>query len=218
MDSANEPRNVAKEQYATMRQSLVALEERVAGRYWEKDTPIRMSFERLLGSMDRLAGWLFADNASRPAKVLPLRPESLESAEADKPVAAEQEQAATEEQTGHAPEESANPPAAALDEPAPDEPAASTVDVTFTLPAEVEAESVTLCGEFNQWSHDDIHLGRDDDGTWRATVPLEPGRSYRYRYLLDHERWENARQADSYVPNPYGGVDSVVIVGSPPDE
>ena len=89
---------------------------------------------------------------------------------------------------------------------------ARTVDVTFTLPAEVHADSVALCGEFNQWSAEDARLERGTDGTWRATVALEPGRSYRYRYLLDGERWENAWQADGYVPNPYGGTDSVVVV------
>jgi hypothetical protein len=89
---------------------------------------------------------------------------------------------------------------------------ASTVDVTFTLPAEVQAKSVALCGEFNDWSADTIMLERGGDGSWRATVTLEPGRSYRYRYLLDGERWENDWHADRYVANSYGTVDSVVVV------
>ena len=95
----------------------------------------------------------------------------------------------------------------------PTKPAAqpSTVDVIFVLPAEVEAEEVALCGEFNDWSTNDIKLARDGDGTWRVTVTLEPGRAYRYRYLLDGQRWENAWDAD-YVPNPYGGDDSVITV------
>lgn len=88
----------------------------------------------------------------------------------------------------------------------------ATVEVTFTLPAEVRAETVALCGEFNDWSADDTRLDRDPDGTWRTTVALQPGRSYRYRYLLDGQRWENARQADQYAPNPYGSVDSVIFV------
>ena len=50
------------------------------------------------------------------------------------------------------------------------------------------------------------------DGSWQATVALEPGRSYRYRYLLDGQRWENDQQADRYEPNPLGTVDSVVVV------
>lgn len=99
----------------------------------------------------------------------------------------------------------------------PNEPTAEpepvgTIDVAFTLPAEVEAGTVALCGEFNDWSTNDILLEREPDRTWRTTVALEPGRSYRYRYLLDGERWENGPQADDYLPNPYGTVDSVVVV------
>ncbi len=89
--------------------------------------------------------------------------------------------------------------------------AASTVDVAFTLPADVDADSVALCGDFNDWSAEATALERGDDGTWRVSIPLEPDRSYRYRYLLDGERWENG-QADRYEPNPYGGVDSVIVV------
>ena len=89
--------------------------------------------------------------------------------------------------------------------------AASTVDVAFTLPADVDAGSVALCGDFNDWSAEATALERGDDGSWQVSIPLEPGRSYRYRYLLDGERWENG-QADRYEPNPYGGVDSVIVV------
>jgi hypothetical protein len=100
----------------------------------------------------------------------------------------------------------------------PDRPAgpaakASTVDVRFTLPADVHADTVALCGEFNNWSAQDIQLQRGDDGSWQATVALQPGHSYRYRYLLDGERWENAWKADRYAPNSYGTTDSVIVVG-----
>jgi len=87
-----------------------------------------------------------------------------------------------------------------------------TVDVTFTLPAEVRADRVNLCGEFSEWSTEDIKLERAGDGSWQATVALEPGRTSRYRYLLDGQRWENAWQADGYVPNPYGSDDSLIVV------
>jgi Glycogen recognition site of AMP-activated protein kinase len=96
--------------------------------------------------------------------------------------------------------------------PAPPAPAAGTVDITFTLPADVRADTVALCGDFNDWSAGTSMLERARDGSWQVTVALEPGRSYRYRYLLDGERWENAWQADRYVPNAYGGTDSVIVV------
>jgi hypothetical protein len=87
-----------------------------------------------------------------------------------------------------------------------------TRKVTFTLPAEVDAQDVALCGDFNAWSSDSIKLARNDGGEWEATVGLQPGRAYRYRYLLDGRQWENAWHADQYIPNPYGGDDSVLVV------
>jgi 1,4-alpha-glucan branching enzyme len=84
--------------------------------------------------------------------------------------------------------------------------------VIFTLPAAVQAESVALCGDFNDWSTDATLLELGGDGYWRVAVALQPGRSYRYRYLINGKRWENAWDADAYVPNAYGGTDSVVVV------
>jgi predicted carbohydrate-binding protein with CBM48 len=119
---------------------------------------------------------------------------------------------------GSAPPAAEETPAAAAGQPGPPGTPASkadTIDVTFTLPAEVHSGTVALCGEFNNWSAEHVWLQRGSDGSWRATVALEPGRSYRYRYLLDGERWENAWQADCYVPNSYGSADSVVVAGRP---
>jgi 1,4-alpha-glucan branching enzyme len=87
-----------------------------------------------------------------------------------------------------------------------------TAKVVFQLPAAIDAEKVALCGEFNGWSTDDILLERDSDGVWHTTVALELGKSYRYRYLINGEQWENSWQADAYVPNPHGTDDSVVVV------
>jgi Carbohydrate-binding module 48 (Isoamylase N-terminal domain) len=120
------------------------------------------------------------------------------------------EQAQAEQaQAAHAADERAVDPPDMSVQPAP---RGGTVDVTFTLPAEVQAGSVVLCGEFNEWSAEGTRLEQGSDGSWRATVALEPGHSYRYRYLLDGERWENGWQADGYVPNSYGSEDSVVVV------
>ena len=42
------------------------------------------------------------------------------------------------------------------------------------------------------------------------TVGLDAGQAYRFRYLLDGQRWENDWAADAYQPNDFGGDDSVV--------
>jgi hypothetical protein len=84
-----------------------------------------------------------------------------------------------------------------------------SIPVTFHLPAEVCAQHAVVCGEWNDWSHDRDIMERDDDG-FSLTIELARGRAYRFRYLLDGNRWENCWSADMYVPNSYGSEDSVV--------
>ena len=83
------------------------------------------------------------------------------------------------------------------------------ISVTFELPAEVGAEAAVVCGDFNDWATDANPLKRRKDGSFAATLRLAPGR-YKFRYLLDEERWENDWVADSYEPNEHGSDDSVI--------
>lgn len=84
--------------------------------------------------------------------------------------------------------------------------------VTFELPPEVNAEAVYLCGEFNEWDETAHPMRHRRDGRFSLTISLKPGQEYRFRYLLDSERWDNDWDADAYVLNPFGGEDSVVKV------
>jgi 1,4-alpha-glucan branching enzyme len=82
------------------------------------------------------------------------------------------------------------------------------VKVTFALPPDTAHESVRVVGEFNAWQG--TPLERQKDGTWKATVALESGREYEFRYLVDNERWMNEPNADRHVSNPFGEDNSVV--------
>jgi 1,4-alpha-glucan branching enzyme len=88
-----------------------------------------------------------------------------------------------------------------------------TIPVTFRLPAEVAATTAHVVGDFNDWSTEAHPMERDDQG-FHAEVALEAGRRYQFRYLLDEERWENDWAADDYVPNEFGGTDSVLDLTS----
>jgi len=87
-----------------------------------------------------------------------------------------------------------------------------TTKVTFELPAEYAGEQVCLCGEFNSWSPDATPMTKRKDGRFSATVSLPQGQAYRYRYLVDGERWVDDPAADEYVDNGYGTKDSVVVL------
>lgn len=84
----------------------------------------------------------------------------------------------------------------------------NVVKVTFNLPPETARKTVRVVGEFNQW--EGTPLERQKDGTWRATVSLEPDREYQFRYWIDGERWMNDPMADRYVRNPFGEDNSVI--------
>jgi 1,4-alpha-glucan branching enzyme len=84
--------------------------------------------------------------------------------------------------------------------------------VTFNLPAEANAETVFLCGDFNDWDKTKNQLKPRKGGNFSTTISLETGREYRFRYWIDDVRWENDWEADKYLPNDYGTEDSVVSV------
>lgn len=91
--------------------------------------------------------------------------------------------------------------------------AKATCRVTFEVPDAAGARaSAAVVGEFNDWSSEAHPLTRRKDGRFTRTLTLPAGRSYRYRYWLDGERWENDWEADDYVPNEYGGDDSLLVL------
>jgi len=86
----------------------------------------------------------------------------------------------------------------------------NVVQVTFSLPADAAERQVHLLGDFNDWAQTH-ELTRRKDGSWRATLALDPDNEYQFRYLADGERWVNDPDADRTEPNEYGGENSVVV-------
>jgi 1,4-alpha-glucan branching enzyme len=87
---------------------------------------------------------------------------------------------------------------------------ATSFQVTFELPPEVNAQTAFLCGEFNDWDTQSLPMKRRKDGGFSVKLSLKPGRAYRFRYFLDGDRWENDWDADDYVQNSLGSMDSVI--------
>jgi 1,4-alpha-glucan branching enzyme len=80
--------------------------------------------------------------------------------------------------------------------------------VTFRTPPHPDAESANYVGDYNDWSPTATPMVRVGEH-FEITLVLEEGRTHRYRFLIDDERWENDWYADAYEPNPFGGDDSV---------
>lgn len=89
---------------------------------------------------------------------------------------------------------------------------AKSCKVTFELPPQVEAHTASVCGDFNDWDPDAHPMAKRKDGRFSLTMVLPANQAYRYRFLLDGERWENDWEAESYVHNSYGTEDSLIKV------
>ena len=87
-------------------------------------------------------------------------------------------------------------------------------NVTFQLPKEAapEASNITLVGDFNSWDLNGTPLKKLKNGNFKVTLKLSRGNEYKYRYLIDSNRWENDWCADDYIPNSFGTEDSLVKV------
>ena len=87
-------------------------------------------------------------------------------------------------------------------------------NVTFRLPQEaaIDAAVVTVVGEFNGWSLSDTPMKKLKNGSFKANLKLACGNEYRFRYLIDSSRWENDWCADEYLPNAFGGEDSLIRI------
>lgn len=84
--------------------------------------------------------------------------------------------------------------------------------VTLSLPEEWAQEEVVVAGSFNDWDTTTEKLEKKK-GKWTTTIRLKPENEYRFKYLIDGERWENDDAADQYVQNDFGTDDSVIQVG-----
>ena len=84
--------------------------------------------------------------------------------------------------------------------------------VTFEVPAETVngAKTVSLLGDFNEWNP--TALKKQKNGTFKASIELEKGKEFAFRYLVDTEVWVNDEAADKYVPNGVSSEENSVVV------
>jgi serine protease AprX len=81
-----------------------------------------------------------------------------------------------------------------------------------------EARSVALAGDFNAWNPVCSPFSRSDEGLWRLEVESPPPGRYRYKLVIDGQRWIEDPACWLREANPYGGFDSLIHVTSGPYE
>lgn len=87
-------------------------------------------------------------------------------------------------------------------------------DVLFKLPAEAlnGARNVYVLGDFNNWkSTDGYELKIQADGSANVTVTLEAGKSYKYRFLVNGEKWVNDYHAERYERDSKYQIDNCIV-------
>jgi hypothetical protein len=86
----------------------------------------------------------------------------------------------------------------------------SVVQFVIHAPA---ARSVSLVGDFNDWSQRATPMQEArGGGVWTVTLPLDPGR-YRYAFLLDGSTWLSDPSAPRALDDEFGPPSSVVTIG-----
>ncbi len=85
----------------------------------------------------------------------------------------------------------------------------TTVMATFTVALDGHGEPMALVGDFNGWDPVANPLTRHR-GARRASVVLEPGRRYAFRYLAGEGDWFNDDDADDYESNGMGDENFVL--------
>ena len=86
--------------------------------------------------------------------------------------------------------------------------------VKFSVSGEpfATASSVSLSGDFNDWSVDQLPLKRARDGSWSVSVDLENNREYQFRYVVDGSHWTNEPEADRFAFNGIDAENSVLVL------
>jgi serine protease AprX len=81
--------------------------------------------------------------------------------------------------------------------------------ITFYLHAK-QTESVGVVGTFNDW-HPEV-LQEVFEGAWRVSIPRLPSGEYRYKFILDNQRWINDPENVNVTADGFGGYHSIIAV------
>ena len=73
------------------------------------------------------------------------------------------------------------------------------------------AESITLAGDFNDWSHSENTFKKLKSGNFTLTLELAKGTNYQFRYLVDGNNWMNETDADAFVDNSLSNEQNCVL-------
>ena len=83
--------------------------------------------------------------------------------------------------------------------------------VKFVLDAE-NAETAEVLGLNSDWENSVIMKKNKKDGTFSCDVSLPKNSEHQFKYRVNETLWLNEPEADSELPNVYGGTNSVITL------
>ena len=86
--------------------------------------------------------------------------------------------------------------------------------VTFRLAKHEQPDypvkTVHLVADFNDWSFTNTPMESLKNGDFIASIELQPGKQYEFRYLINNEKWYNEWEADEYILGDFGKDNCVI--------
>lgn len=92
------------------------------------------------------------------------------------------------------------------------QPSKSNCKVTFSYPAQEGVNDVKILGDFNNWDPTSATIMKKSKSDFSASLELNLGQVYEFRYLINGNQWENDFSADKYVASPFVGIDNSVLI------
>jgi serine protease AprX len=74
------------------------------------------------------------------------------------------------------------------------------------------AQRVALAGDFNNWDTQAALFTKEADGIWRALIECLPAGRYRYKFLVNNERWLEDPGNALREPDEFGGFNSLLFI------
>lgn len=85
------------------------------------------------------------------------------------------------------------------------------VKVTFIQPHNPDQPAVSVVGDFNGWEPNKTKLVKRNNGTRSATVTVDAGKQYRFRYYTADGEWFNDEAADGYEASEHGSENCLIL-------
>ncbi len=82
-------------------------------------------------------------------------------------------------------------------------------DVTLTFAADPGSQ-IHVVGSFNEWDATSTPMEEHEPGEFRVVLKLPPG-EYEYK-IVYNGRWQADPNAKAWAPNPFGSLNSRVVV------